>query len=169
MRIVSDGNEVAPGDEGEIWARSPEVFVGYRDPSLDADAFDDEGWFRTGDLGRVDDDGYLHVTGRLKDVIIRGGENISVKEIEDLLAEHPSVADVAIVGMPDSILGERACAFVTLRRGAGILTFGEMVTYLESREIARQKIPERLIVRARLPKTASGKVLKTSLRAELDR
>ena len=169
MRIVRDGRDVAAGDEGEIWARSPEVFVGYRDPSLDADAFDDEGWFRTGDLGRIDGEGYLRVTGRLKDVIIRGGENISVKEIEDLLSEHPGVADVAVVGMPDPVLGERACAFVAPRRGSEALTFDEMVSFLEAREIARQKIPEKLVVRARLPKTASGKVLKTSLRADLDR
>ncbi|MFY9586269.1 MAG: AMP-binding protein [Actinomycetota bacterium] len=168
MRIVGDGRDVSAGDEGEIWARTPEVFIGYRDPALDADAFDPEGWFRTGDLGRVDADGYLRVTGRLKDVIIRGGENISVKEIEDLLAEHPSVADVAVVGMPDPVLGERACAFVAPRRGADALTFEDMVTYLESREIARQKIPEKLVVRSRLPKTASGKVMKTSLRAEFE-
>ena len=168
MRIVGpDGQDVPAGTEGEILARSPEVFIGYRDPSLDAEAFDDEGWFRTGDLGRVDADGYLRVTGRLKDVIIRGGENISVKEIEDLLAEHPSVADVAVVGMPDPLLGERACAFVATRRGAAF-GFDEMVAYLDGREIARQKIPERLVVRARLPKTASGKVMKTALRAELE-
>jgi cyclohexanecarboxylate-CoA ligase len=169
MRITSpDGAPVEPGREGEIWARSPEVFLGYRNPALDADAFDADGWFRTGDLGSVDAGGSLRVTGRLKDIIIRGGENISVKEIEDLLAEHPAVADVAIVGMPDAILGERACAFVAPRKGA-TLSLAEIVTYLSDREIARQKIPERLEIRARLPKTASGKVLKTALRAELDR
>ena len=162
------GDALAPGDEGEIWARSPEVFLGYRNPTLDDGAFTDDGWFRTGDLGRVDEAGYLSVTGRLKDIIIRGGENISVKEIEDLLAEHPAVADVAIVGMPDPVLGERACAFVAPRKGAR-LTFEEMTSFLERHEIARQKIPERLEVRARLPKTASGKVLKQALRAELDR
>ena len=167
MRIAGpDGHEVAAGEEGEIWARSPEVFLGYRNPALDADSFTADGWYRTGDLGRVDADGYLRVTGRLKDVIIRGGENVSVKEIEDLLSEHPAVADVAVVGMPDPILGERACAFVAPRRGKG-LTFEEMVSYLESREIATQKIPERLEVRARLPKTASGKVRKADLRLEL--
>ena len=166
LRIVApDGRDARADEEGEIWARSPEVFVGYRNPELDA--FDDEGWYRTGDLGRIDEDGYLRVTGRLKDMIIRGGENISVKEVEDLLAEHPAVADVAVVGIPDPILGERACAFVAPRRGA-TLGFDEMVAYLEGREIARQKIPERLEVRARLPKTASGKVLKTALRAEVE-
>jgi cyclohexanecarboxylate-CoA ligase len=169
MRIASpDGAALPPGDDGEIWARSPEVFLGYRNPSLDEGAFTGDGWFRTGDLGRVDEAGYLRVTGRLKDIIIRGGENISVKEVEDLLAEHPAVADVAIVGMPDPVLGERACAFVAPRKGAG-LTFEEMTSFLEAREIARQKIPERLELRARLPKTASGKVMKQALRAELER
>jgi len=168
MRIVSpDGLDVEAGGEGEIWARSPEVFIGYRNVALNDGCFAGE-WFRTGDLGRVDAEGFLHVTGRLKDIIIRGGENISVKEIEDLLAEHPAVADVAIVGMPDPVLGERACAFVAPRKGAS-LSFEEMTSYLESREIARQKIPERLEVRAKLPKTTSGKVLKQALRTDLDR
>src|SRR5436190_11845913 len=113
MRIVTDrGRDVRPGNEGEIWARSPDVFMGYRDPSLDEDAFGADGWYRTGDIGRVESDGYLRVTGRMKDIIIRGGENISVKEIEDLLSEHPGVAEVAIVGMPDRKLGERTCAVV---------------------------------------------------------
>jgi cyclohexanecarboxylate-CoA ligase len=169
LRIVSaEGRDVAAGEEGEIWARSPEVFLGYRNVALDAECFTDDGWYRSGDLGRVDQSGSLRVTGRLKDVIIRGGENISVKEVEDLLAEHPAVADVAVVGMPDPLLGERACAFVATRKGA-TLSFEEMVSYLDGREIARQKIPERLVIRARLPKTASGKVLKPALRAELAR
>ncbi|MGH2793312.1 MAG: AMP-binding protein, partial [Actinomycetota bacterium] len=169
LRIATRaGAEVPTGDEGEIWARSPEVFIGYRNGDLDEGAFTEDGWFRTGDLGRVDEAGYLRVTGRLKDIIIRGGENISVKEVEDLLAEHPAVADVAIVGMPDPLLGERACAFVATRKGA-TLTFEEMTAFLGDREIATQKIPERLEVRAKLPKTASGKVLKQQLRAELDR
>jgi cyclohexanecarboxylate-CoA ligase len=169
MRIVgASGADVDAGEEGEIWARAPEVFIGYRNPSLDGEAFDSEGWFRTGDLGRVDGEGYLRVTGRLKDVIIRGGENVSVKEIEDLLSEHPAVADVAVVGMPDPLLGERVCAFVATRRGQ-TLGFDEMVSYLEGREIARQKIPERLEVRAQLPKTASGKVHKNYLRQDIER
>jgi cyclohexanecarboxylate-CoA ligase len=169
MRIVGANGLLAPAaEEGEIWARSPEVFAGYRNPALDRDAFDAEGWFRTGDLGRVDEAGFLRVTGRLKDVIIRGGENVSVKEIEDLLSAHPAIADVAVVGMYDQLLGERVCAFVAPRRGA-TLGFAEMVAYLEGLQIARQKIPERLEVRARLPKTASGKVRKSALREELDR
>lgn len=169
MRIVRpDGTEAAPEDEGEIRARSPEVFAGYRDPALDAECFDAEGWYRTGDRGVVDANGFLRVTGRLKDIVIRGGENISAKEIEDLLAEHPAVGEVAVVGMPDALLGERACAFVQPRRGAR-LTFEEMAAFLASREIARQKIPERLEVRARLPRTSSGKVRKNLLREEIRR
>src|SRR5207237_7058986 len=123
VRIAGPGGDALPaGEEGEIWGRAPEMFAGYRDPSLDA--FTADGWFRTGDLGVLDRDGLLHVTGRMKDIIIRGGENISAAKLEDLLATHPSVADVAIVGLPDERLGERVCAVVTLR-GEGTLTLDE--------------------------------------------
>ena len=167
MRIVTDrGRDVRLGNEGEIWARSPEVFMGYRDPSLDEEAFGTDGWYRTGDIGRVDADGYLRVTGRLKDIIIRGVENISVKEIEDLLSEHPAVAEVAVVGMPDRRLGERTCAVVVPRPGH-TPTLEGLVDFLSGREIAPQKLPERLELRDQLPKTASGKVVKAVLRNEL--
>ena len=101
-----------PATEGEIRLKGPQVIRGYLDPSLDADAFDDDGYFRSGDLGIVDEDGYVTITGRLKDVIIRHGENISAKEVEDLLYAHPAVADVAVIGLPDPKTGERACAVV---------------------------------------------------------
>jgi non-ribosomal peptide synthetase component E (peptide arylation enzyme) len=167
MRIVTDrGRDVRPGNEGEIWARSPEVFVGYRDPTLEEEAFAQDGWYRTGDIGRVDADGYLRVTGRLKDIIIRGGENVSVKEIEDLLSEHPGIAEVAVVGMPDRKLGDRTCAVVVPRSGQ-TPTLEGVVDFLRDREIASQKLPERLELRERLPKTASGKVVKAVLRNEL--
>jgi cyclohexanecarboxylate-CoA ligase len=167
MRIaLSDGSAAGPGVEGEIWARSPEVFHGYLNPELNAGVFDDAGWFRTGDLGLVDGEGNLQVTGRMKDIIIRGGENISAKEIEDLLAAHPAVADVAVVGVPDTVLGERACAVVVPRNGVSF-DFDEMVAFLETHELAKQKLPERLEIRSRLPRSASGKVLKTLLRDEL--
>jgi cyclohexanecarboxylate-CoA ligase len=167
LRIVDpNGRDVRPGAEGEIWARSPEVFLGYRNSSLDAEAFAPDAWYRTEDLGRVDRSGYLRVTGRVKDVVIRGGENISVKEVEDLLLEHPGVADVAIVGMPDPVLGERACAFV-VPEGRKPPTLQALVDFLRSREIAPQKLPERLELRKSLPKTASGKVMKAKLRAQL--
>jgi acyl-CoA synthetase (AMP-forming)/AMP-acid ligase II len=167
VRIVGvDDAVLSAGLSGEIWARSPEIFLGYRNPALDENAFAPGGWFRTGDLGVVDSEGYLRVTGRVSDVIIRGGENISAREIEDLLASHPAVAAVAVVGLPDEVLGERACAVVVLQPDA-TLSFEEMQAWLSSREIARQKIPERLEIRAALPHTASGKVAKAALREEL--
>lgn len=163
VRIVRPDGALAPGgEEGEIRARSPEVFLGYRNPELDAGCFTEDGWYRTGDLGSLDAGGYLRVSGRIADIIIRGGENLSAKEIEDLLGEHPAVLEAAVVGVPDPVLGERACAFVVPRRGR-TFTFREMVAFLASREIARQKIPERLEVRSRLPRTASGKVRKQDL------
>ena len=113
--VALDGSTAGPGTEGELRVKGPQVMRGYLDSSLDADAFDEEGFFRTGDLGVLDDEGYVVVTGRLKDVIIRHGENISAKEVEDLVYQHPSVADVAVVGIPDARTGERACAVISLR------------------------------------------------------
>jgi cyclohexanecarboxylate-CoA ligase len=162
-----DGRPVPRGEEGEIWARGPELFLGYRDPRLDAEAFDAEGFFRTGDLGVLDRDGWLTITGRVKDIIIRGGEKFSAKEVEDLLFEHPKVRSVAIVPMPDARLGERACAFVVPADPAAPPTLAELVAFLEGREISRRKLPERLEVVADLPLTASGKVQKHVLRERL--
>jgi acyl-CoA synthetase (AMP-forming)/AMP-acid ligase II len=120
LRIVTlDGKDAGIGEEGEIRAKGPQVTAGYLDPALDADAFDEHGWFRTGDLGRVDQAGNLTITGRLKDVIIRKGENISAKEVEDLLFTHPQVADVAVVGLQDAERGERVCAVVVTAPGEG--------------------------------------------------
>jgi cyclohexanecarboxylate-CoA ligase len=167
IRIVSsDGEALSTGLEGEIWARSPEICLGYRNPALNEAAFTPGGWFRTGDLGVVDKAGFLRVTGRLADVIIRAGENISAQEIEKLLAEHPAVAEVAVIGLPDPLVGERACA-VVVPSGSDPLTFEEMAGWLASREIARQKIPERLEIRDELPRTSSGKIAKAVLREEL--
>ncbi|MCA1834534.1 MAG: AMP-binding protein [Actinobacteria bacterium] len=170
IRVGSDGRVISPAEmrivDGEIWARSPELFLGYLNPELNAASFDDEGWFRTGDLGSIDTDGNLRVTGRLKDIIIRGGENISAKEIEDLLLTHPAVLEAAVVGLPDPILGERACAVVVLRQGSAF-SFDEMVAFLAAHELAKQKFPERLEIRLELPRTASGKVLKAEIRQEL--
>ncbi len=118
--VALDGTRAGPGVEGEIRLKGPQVITGYVDPSLDAEAFDDEGYFRSGDLGIVDDEGYVTITGRLKDVIIRHGENISAKEVEDLLYAHPAVADVAVIGLPDPKTGERACAVVAVAEGAGV-------------------------------------------------
>ncbi len=162
-----DGTEADREEEGQILARSPEVFRGYVDPQLDGSVFNAEGWYRTGDLGLLDERKCLRVTGRLQDVIIRGGENISAREIEELLLAHSAVSEVAVVGVPDDRLGETACAVVVLRKGF-VLTFEEMSAYLRARQIATQKIPERLEVRTRrLPRTASGKVQKAALREAL--
>jgi acyl-CoA synthetase (AMP-forming)/AMP-acid ligase II len=131
---------------------------------LDADAFDELGFFRTGDLGRQDADGFLTITGRLKDIIIRKGENISAKEIEDLLYTHPKVADVAVIGLPDPAVGERCCAVVAVKDGGGALSFIEMVAFLKDQHLMAQKIPEQLEIVESVPRNPSGKILKHKLR-----
>jgi len=161
------GNRVPVGGTGEVWARGPELFLGYRDPSLDAEAFDAAGFFRTGDLGFVDGDGYLTITGRVKDIIVRGGEKISAKEIEDLLFEHPKVRHVAVVPMPDPKLGERVCAFVVPADPASPPALEELVGFLTERELSRRKLPERLEIAEDLPTTASGKIRKDMLRESI--
>ena len=139
--------------------------MGYLDSSLDVEAFDEDGWFRTGDLGVIDEDGYISITGRLKDIIIRKGENISAKEIEDLLYTHPSIADAAVIGLPDDASGERACAVVVLKEGAAIDLAG-MVTFLKAQKLSMHKVPEQLEVLESLPRNPSGKVLKKDLRVQ---
>ena len=166
VRIVTlDGEVAGPDVDGEVRVKGPMVFKGYTDASLDADAFDDDGWFRTGDLGHLDESGHVVLTGRLKDVIIRKGENISAKEIEDLLYQHPKVGDVAVIGLPDRERGERVCAVVETADGQDDLTFDEMVGYLKDAELMRQKVPEQLEVVDALPRNNTlGKILKTDLR-----
>jgi len=171
LRAVTFDDRVAgPGEEGELQVRGAQVCLGYLDASLDADAFtvgdDGERWFRTGDLGFVDDEGFVTITGRLKDIIIRKGENISAKEIEDLLFTHPKVVDVAVVGLPDPASGERACAVVVCAEGEP-LSFVEMIDHLRSTDLAPHKLPEQLEVVAVLPRNPSGKVLKRELRQQL--
>ncbi len=160
-----DGTDAAVMEEGEIRVKGPMVFRGYTDAALTAEAFDADGWFRTGDLGRLRPDGHVQLTGRLKDVIIRKGENISAKEVEDLLYTHPAVADVAVFGVPDPARGEMVCAVVECKPGAG-LTFEEMTTFLRGAGLMVQKIPEMLEVRSGLPRNATGKIQKKDLRAE---
>jgi acyl-CoA synthetase (AMP-forming)/AMP-acid ligase II len=162
--VRADGSRAGPDEEGEVRVRGPQLCQGYLDAKLDADAFDADGLFRTGDLGALDADGYLRITGRLKDVIIRKGENISAKQVEDLLYEHPDVADVAVVGLPDPELGERCCAVVVCAPAAQPLRLDDVVAFLASKGLARQKIPERLELVAALPRNPSGKILKTELR-----
>jgi cyclohexanecarboxylate-CoA ligase len=164
IKVVDlDGNVVGPGREGEFRVIAPQLFKGYLDSSLDAEAFDENGYFRTGDLGYLDEDGYVVVTGRLKDVIIRKGENISAKELEDLLYDHPKIADVAVIGVPDPAAGEIACAVVQTAEGEADIGFNEMVEYLEGQGIMKQKLPERLEIGS-VPRNPSGKILKHELR-----
>jgi len=168
IRLVDDDGAAVPaGVEGEILARGPECFLGYLDATLDADAFTPDGWFRTGDLGAVDADGYLRITGRKKDIIIRKGENISARELEDLLAAHPAVAEVAVVGVPDPAAGEIACAVLRLKPGAPAPALADLTSYLQARGLSRRKLPERLAIVADFPRTASGKIVKRALRARL--
>jgi cyclohexanecarboxylate-CoA ligase len=158
-----------PGADGEIEARGPELFLGYRDSALDADAFSPDGWFRTGDLGVVDADGYLTVTGRLKDVVVRSGEKISARELEDLLGDHAKVASVAVVAVPDPRTGERACACVVARDPSDPPALAELGEFLLARGLSRRKLPEQLAIVDVLPTTASGKVDKQALRDRVTR
>ena len=168
LRIVlEDGSIAGPGVEGEVRVRGPMVFRGYTDPALDAAAFDDEGFFRTGDLGHARPDGHITLTGRLKDVIIRKGENISAKEVEDLLYQHPQVGDVAVIGLPDRERGERVCAVVEVAPGAEAPTLDVLTSYLKEAGLMVQKIPEQLVVVDQLPRNATMKVLKYQLRSQL--
>jgi cyclohexanecarboxylate-CoA ligase len=168
IRLVDDeGLPVATGTEGEILASGPECFLGYLDRALDADTFTADGWFRTGDLGTLDAEGYLRITGRKKDIIIRKGENISARELEDLLAAHPGVAEVAVVGVPDAAAGEIACAVLRLRPQTPAPTLADVTAYLAARGLSRRKLPERLVVVDEFPRTASGKILKRALRDRL--
>jgi acyl-CoA synthetase (AMP-forming)/AMP-acid ligase II len=168
VRIVdpATGIDVAPGVAGELLVRGPEMFSGYLDGRLDRDAFAPDGWFRTGDLATYDDT-FLTIVDRLKDVIIRGGENISAAEVEALLATHPAVVEAACIAIPDSLMGERVGAFVVVRGGYdGELTLESLRAHLVAQGLARFKLPERLEVRTSFPRTASGKVQKAALRAE---
>jgi cyclohexanecarboxylate-CoA ligase len=157
-----DGRPLAAGEEGVLKVRGCSNFVGYlkRPQLFNHDAND---WFDTGDLARMDADGYIRITGRAKDIVIRGGENIPVVEIEGLMFRHPAVQAVAIVGMPDARLGERACAFVVPKQGQ-TLGFEQMIQFLSDQKVARQYMPERLEVVAELPVTPSGKIQKFKLR-----
>jgi cyclohexanecarboxylate-CoA ligase len=167
VRLVDDtGRPVPPGVEGEIEVFGPQLCVGYLDAALNA-AFTADGFYRSGDLGVADARGAIRITGRRKDVIIRKGENLSAKSIEDDLAAHPKIADVAVVGVPDAASGERVCACVVLAPDAGSLTLAEIRAHMEARGVMRQKIPEQLDVVAELPRNATGKVRKDLLRARL--
>ncbi|MFZ0665681.1 MAG: AMP-binding protein [Acidimicrobiales bacterium] len=167
FKVVSlDGSPAPAGVEGELRVQGPQLMRGYLDSSLDSDAFDEEGFFKSGDLAVVDEDGYVVITGRLKDVIIRHGENISAKEVEDLVYQHPSVADVAVIGLPDSRTGERACAVVSLRAGAEPLDLEGLKDFLIGKGLRTQAVPEQLEIVATVPRNPAGKILKHKLREQ---
>jgi acyl-CoA synthetase len=164
LRFVDDdGNDVPRGQEGEIATRGGELFIGYLDARLNAAAFLPGGWYRTGDIGRLDAEGYLLITDRKKDIIIRGGENISSKEVEEVLLSNPAIADAAAVAAPDERMGEVVRACVVLAPGASV-TLEDIRAHFAAAGIAKQKAPERLTVLDALPRNASGKVLKHELR-----
>jgi cyclohexanecarboxylate-CoA ligase len=165
IRVVTvEGKLAGPSEEGEIRVTGPQVCRGYVDPALTAEGFDEEDFFRTGDLGFVDAEGYVVITGRLKDVIIRKGENISAKEVEDLLYQHPKVGDVAVIGLPDPKSGERCCAVVAPKDKNDPLSFEEMAAFLKDQQLMVQKIPEQLEIVDELPRNPTGKILKHKLR-----
>ena len=168
IRLVDeDGKDVVAGGAGEIWSRGPDLFEGYTDPALTSAAISD-GWYLTGDIGVLDTDGYLTITDRKKDIIIRGGENVSAAEVEELLLRMPGVAEVAVVAAPDARLGEHACAFVRVLPGGGPAPDLDAVrAHLADAGLARQKWPEELREVADFPRTASGKIQKFALRAQL--
>jgi cyclohexanecarboxylate-CoA ligase len=163
VRVVDEDHHLVPtGVVGRLQARGVATFVGYlKRPELGA--VEDEGWFDTGDLARMNEQGYLRITGRSKDVIIRGGENIPVVEIEALLYRHPKLSAVSVVGMPDARLGERACAFILPKPGES-LSLGEVREFLEAQGVAKQYWPERVELVAEMPVTPSGKIQKFKLR-----
>jgi acyl-CoA synthetase (AMP-forming)/AMP-acid ligase II len=169
VKIVDEqGAAVAPDTVGELRVRGPMVCKGYTRPELTAAAFDDEGFFRTGDLARLRPDNHLVLSGRIKDIIIRKGENIGAKEIEDLLYQHPKIAEVAIIGLPDPERGERVCAVVETAPGESPITLPELVAYCRQAGLMTQKIPEQLEIVASLPRNATLKILKYQLRQQFE-
>ncbi|MDB6002878.1 MAG: fadK 2 [Rhizobacter sp.] len=168
VRIVdADGHPCAPGTDGELRLRGPQRFVGYLEGELDADGLDGDGFVRTGDLAVVDDGGLVRITGRLKEIVVRNGENISVAEVEAVLATHPAIADVAVVGLPDARQGERCCAVLSLAPGAGAPTPADLGEHCRRAGLARFKAPEQVEVVASLPRNAMGKLQRQHIRASV--
>ncbi|EJY4156378.1 medium-chain fatty-acid--CoA ligase [Escherichia coli] len=171
IKVVDDARKtLPPGCEGEEASRGPNVFMGYFDePELTARALDEEGWYYSGDLCRMDEAGYIKITGRKKDIIVRGGENISSREVEDILLQHPKIHDACVVAMPDERLGERSCAYVVLKAPHHSLSLEEVVAFFSRKRVAKYKYPEHIVVIEKLPRTASGKIQKFLLRKDIMR
>ncbi|EER1701335.1 medium-chain fatty-acid--CoA ligase [Escherichia coli] len=171
IKVVDDARKtLPPGCEGEEASRGPNVFMGYFDePELTARALDEEGWYYSGDLCRMDEADYIKITGRKKDIIVRGGENISSREVEDILLQHPKIHDACVVAMPDERLGERSCAYVVLKAPHHSLSLEEVVAFFSRKRVAKYKYPEHIVVIEKLPRTASGKIQKFLLRKDIMR
>ncbi|EPW5826600.1 medium-chain fatty-acid--CoA ligase [Shigella flexneri] len=171
IKVVDDARKILPpGCEGEEASRGPNVFMGYFDePELTARALDEEGWYYSGDLCRMDEAGYIKITGRKKDIIVRGGENISSREVEDILLQHPKIHDACVVAMPDERLGERSCAYVVLKAPHHSLSLEEMAAFFSRKRVAKYKYPEHIVVIEKLPRTASDKIQKFLLRKDIIR
>ncbi|WP_096923979.1 medium-chain fatty-acid--CoA ligase [Escherichia coli] len=169
IKVVDDARKtLPPGYEGEEASRGPNVFMGYFDePELTARALDEEGWYYSGDLCRMDEAGYIKITGRKKDIIVRGGENISSREVEDILLQHPKIHDACVVAMPDERLGERSCAYVVLKAPHHSLSLEDVVAFFSRKRVAKYKYPEHIVVIEKLPRTASGKIQKFLLRKDI--
>ncbi|HEA1111332.1 TPA: medium-chain fatty-acid--CoA ligase [Escherichia coli] len=171
IKVVDDARKtLPPGCEGEEASRGPNVFMGYFDePELTARALDEEGWYYSGDLCRMDEAGYIKITGRIKDIIVRGGENISSREVEDILLQHPKIHDACVVAMSDERLGERSCAYVVLKAPHHSLSLEEVVAFFSRKRVAKYKYPEHIVVIEKLPRTTSGKIQKFLLRKDIMR
>lgn len=171
IKVVDDARKtLPPGCEGEEASRGPNVFMGYFDePELTARALDEEGWYYSGDLCRMDEAGYIKITGRKKDIIVRGGKNISSREVEDILLQHPKIHDACVVAMSDERLGERSCAYVVLKAPHHSLSLEEVVAFFSRKRVAKYKYPEHIVVIEKLPRTTSGKIQKFLLRKDIMR
>jgi non-ribosomal peptide synthetase component E (peptide arylation enzyme) len=168
VTLDEDGNPCPTGVEGELSARGPGIFTGYlKNPEANKKEFTPDGYFRTGDLATVDEEGNIRITGRIKDIIIRGGENIAARDVEDLISSHSKVEYVAVVGMPDPDLGEKICAYVKLVQGA-TLSHEDIHQHLKTMEAANIHYPERTIFVSEIPLTAAGKADKKILKKDIE-
>jgi acyl-CoA synthetase (AMP-forming)/AMP-acid ligase II len=168
VKILDEqGREVPPGVDGEIAARGAGMMLGYADPGQNAQAHDADGYFLTGDIGHITPDNAILITDRKKDIIIRGGENISAKEVEDVLHDHPDIREVAVVAMPHERLGEGVCAYIVAKSAGSALSLDSVAAFADRAQLARQKIPQHIELVDELPRTASGKVRKDVLRARI--